>query len=266
MPDNFTLEIANIPVRITCDDWALVDALCKRYEPFLSDRGAQANLEANVTRTQAPPTLFQVQPNFLPTGFALVGENYYGSFDLDQAQGTISISSILPQEDLEYFLRLVYSFLVFQSSGILFHSAAIARDEKAYLFFGHSGSGKTTVSRLSSTYTILNDDLVVIQPEVTHWQVYPTPFWNPTQVKPCSQSAPLAMILRLVQDKQVFLEPITPAQAIADMLASVPVINADNKRSAALLDRCRRLLNDVPAYRLHFLPDTSFWKAIEEVV
>ena len=67
-------------------------------------------------------------------------------------------------EEVEYFLRVIYALLVFQAGGLLFHAAGIVRDGQCYLFFGHSGSGKTTVARLSSTDLVLNDDLVVLIP------------------------------------------------------------------------------------------------------
>jgi hypothetical protein len=133
------------------------------------------------------------------------------------------------------------------------------------VFFGHSGSGKTTVARLSSDAVVLNDDLLLLMPSEHRqgWTVYSTPFWNPTQVSPAgSLSAPLADMFRLVQDQTVYQEEMEPGQALAELVTSVPVIPADPTRLVSLLERGNRLVSSVPIFKLHFLPDASFWDVI----
>ncbi len=92
------------------------------------------------------------------------------------------------------------------------------------------------------------------------WAVHSTPFWNPTQVQPDGVgSAPMAGLFRLVQAKEVFTAPMQPGQAVAELVASVPVLGLDPARSLGTLARCRRLSQDIPVHHLHFLPDDSFW-------
>jgi len=163
---------------------------------------------------------------------------------------------------------VAYALLVFEVGGLMFHTAGIVRKGKAHLFFGHSGSGKTTVSRVSDTDTILNDDLLILLPQPGKdpanfkWMAYSTPFWNPTQVQPTRESAPVVGIYRLVQDRDVFLEPMGSGQALAEMISNIPVIPDDPARGTELLNRGTTFLKEVPAYRLHFLPDNSFWDVI----
>jgi hypothetical protein len=133
---------------------------------------------------------------------------------------------------------------------------------RAYLFFGPSGSGKTTVARCSSPEAVLNDDLVLLLPEMQGWRAFGTPFSNPTQVTPRQDSAPAAALLRLVQSKEVRLAPLSRAQALAELLASVPVLNASPNPP---LERCQLVLAGLPAYFLHFLPDPSFWPVVAAI-
>ena len=66
---------------------------------------------------------------------------------------------------LANFLRVTYALLLIRHGGFLFHSAGMIRNGCGYLFYGHSGSGKTTVSRLSQNHvTLLSDDLVAGPP------------------------------------------------------------------------------------------------------
>jgi hypothetical protein len=132
------------------------------------------------------------------------------------------------------------------------------------VFFGHSGSGKTTVARNSSGKRVLNDDLVVLQREGEYWNASSTPFWNPTQVKPLNLSGKIHALYQLVQDRHVVLEPVSPAIALAEFLANVPVMNGDPTRGQELVERCLMIVNSVPVYRLHFLPDGTFWVVLED--
>ncbi len=190
---------------------------------------------------------------------------YEGYIDVARGEGQLALSSAQPLEDLDYYARVACAVLAFQAGGLLFHAAGIIHDGRGYCFFGYSGSGKTTVARLSPRDVVLNDDLVLLMPADSGWTVHATPFWNPTQVAPSGATcAPLAGLFRLIQDKQVYVEALTPAQALAELVASAPVISADPSRTGQLLERGRRLIRQTPMYKLHFLPDPSLWPAVEQ--
>ncbi len=264
MSDSFAIEIAGYPVRVESDNAEIVSSLLQRYCSFLSKREPILTVEVHSSKVNRQPMLFDVPVLFHKDGLTITHERYRGQIDLRASKAIISVESISPADDIEYFLRMVYSLMFFEKGGMLFHSAAIVRENHAHLFFGLSGSGKTTAARLSENYLVLNDDLVALIDCGTHWQVFGTPFWNPSQVEPSARSAPLYMLLRLVQDQKVYLEPLSPAQGMAEMITSVPLINADPSRTHELVTRCQSLMVSVPVYRLHFRKDNSFWNAIIE--
>lgn len=257
------LSIAGMGVSVACRDARLIAELSQRYrdfpchsQPLLS---AVVHLQANAGAPLNPdPEL-----SFMPTGMQFWSQGFSGSINSHGGTALLTLDHSQAVEGVDYFLRLVYALLAYQAGGFLFHAAGVVHRGVALLFFGHSGSGKTTICRLSSGDLVLNDDLVVLLPEGAGWVAHATPFWNPSQIRPAPHSAAVAGLYRLEQDRQVYRESLSRAQALAEVISNVPVIPADPGRSGALLVRCTRLLAAVPAYRLHFLPDASFWQVID---
>lgn len=262
---SFGLSIAGIGVSVVCNDESLLMQLSRLYREFALEGDEQFKVRIELRGREGVGAFLEVDTSFRDSIMEFKSPVYEGFVDTHNAYGQLSLSSSRPQDEVEYFLRVVYALLVFNAGGLLFHAAGIVRRERAFLFFGHSGSGKTTISRLSRDNVVLNDDLVVLLPQGEGWRAYATPFWNPTQIRPTSNSAPVAGLFRLVQDKDVFLEAMGKGQAIAEMIASVPVIPEDRSRGVELLARCGSLLEEVPSYRLHFLPDDSFWTVVDNL-
>ena len=259
---SFSLEIAGIRIVLACNHAGLCKALSQRYQAFLTEHASQFKVNVSWAK-KVNSTAFTI-PNITIDGYRvqLTAPEFSGFCDFTEHQAEIMIQIMTPVEAVDYFLRVVFALLAFEAQGIMVHGAGILHNERGYLFFGHSGSGKTTLSRLSVNDAVLNDDLVVLMPLKNAWMMYGTPFWHPSQIEPNPLSASLIAMYRLVQDKSVFIESLTPGQALAELMANVPIIPSDSRLSFLLLDRCMILLQRVPAYQLHFLPDASFWQAI----
>jgi len=163
---------------------------------------------------------------------------------------------------IELFFRVVTAIRIFSLGGLMLHAAGIVRDQLGYIFTGYSGAGKTTVCRLSDGCKVLNDDMVILCPEESGWQISATPFTNPTQVRPGSGSAPLYQILFLRQDKNHHLEDIPNSNAVAELLTHIPVISHSPQHTSLLVGRCVDIIRKMPAKELHFLPDNGFWKLL----
>ena len=257
------LSVSGIGVRLDCDHAQLNRKLCERYQLFPAAGDIQ--LEGRVEWV-SPASLSSISPPaiaFQDGVLHFTTPGYEGSIDIEKNKATLSFSSSHPVEEVDYFLRAIYALLLFRSGGVMIHGAGILRHRRAYLFIGYSGSGKTTIARLSEADLVLNDDLIAVTPDGDGWRACATPFWNPTQVQPNPTSGPLAAMFHLVQAKRVTVKAMSPGRSLAELLANLPVISADPGRSVSILDRALDLLRDVPAYQLHFLPDRSFWQVVE---
>lgn len=267
----FTLSLADLALTISTDA-ALSAALLKRYAAYLLpdrptvDGSPTATFSVQIERAGQTPRATDERPLiFRADGAYFTDPAYSGHIDLTRQHARLTLDSAMPVEDADYFIRTLYALRCFEAGGLLFHAAGLVRHGRGYLFFGHSGSGKTTVSRLSPEALVLNDDLVALMPHAGQWHMHSTPFSNPTQH--ASPVGPQAAIVhgayRLIQDRRVYVQDLPPALAVAEIVASSPIVCADPARTLDLLTRARQLHTAVPIRHLHFLPDNSFWTVVE---
>ena len=264
MTETTALTIGPLCVLIEAIDPAVHTTLRSAYRAFVMNAApASHSLIAHVTYARGSAS---TDWPFIFDGGILrfTASHCTGAIDANHRVAQVAVTAPQPFEPIDYVVRAALALLTFDAGGLLFHAAGLAQHGLGFGFFGYSGSGKTTVARVSTAAVILNDDLVVLLPRADRWDMMATPFSNPTQVSPLGpQSVPLAALYRLVQDRSVFVEPIDPAAAIAEVIASSPVVNADPDRALGLLARAERLVNSVSVQRLHFLPDASFWGVID---
>lgn len=260
--------IAGIVIEISSENVHLIGCLRQRYLAFAGDGSPALKIvirwqsTSSGDRSEKPFFIDQDSSSFEQGNLRFSSAAYQGEVDLKQACGWLQLQTASPMDGVEYFFRVAYALYLFEMGGILLHGAGLVRDGFAHVFFGHSGSGKTTISRLSKDVVVLNDDLVALRPSDHGWDVYATPFWNSTQVAPTSHAAPLAGLYRLVQDCRIWLEKVSAAQAVAELAASVPVVSSDPQRSKFLMERCLQLATLVGVKRLHFREDNTFWDVI----
>ncbi len=264
-PAAFTIDIAGRRVRIVCDDTALLRQVEQYYHAFADVSGSPAHLVTSFVlgSDEPPPVVALHQIAFDHRTGTLVAPYTRGTIDVEAGHAALVLDARAPQVGIEYSLRVIYALLIFHTGGLLLHSAAIVRQDQAFVFFGPSGVGKTTVSRLSPNDIVLNDDLVVVFPQQNQWFVCATPFWNITQVRPSGpRCAPLRGMLRLVQAPHVALKEMSRARALAELLSAVLMAPCDAERSHEVFAVVERLLQDVLLYELFFLADDSFWNVV----
>ena len=262
-PALIRLEIGGIALALSFSDLSLSERIEKRYQDFITARDDGFHAEMEIEEAAAGSSLMNELIEFDKDVLICEAPGCRAVIDPIGCRGELALRAERPVEQVDYYLRLAVALLAYQAGGLLFHAAAVVRRGKGFAFFGYSGSGKSTVARLSSGDVVLNDDLVLLLPRGSGWDVFTTPFWNQFSHRPAVDFAPLAGLYRLVKGQRVFLESLPVPLAVAEMLSCLPVVNADSHRTATLVDRCQSILSCTPAYRLHFLLDASFWLAVD---
>lgn len=259
------IEIAQICSSIVCDDDNLVDLLKHRYQGFFSQNDPIVSIEVGTKdspKSKNDPPLGVRSPEARITSkdnrIAIEGIDFKGVFDTKR--GKAYIYQPLFIHPFDWFLRLIYSYYLVQVGGFFLHSAAIVKQDKGYVFFGPSGSGKSTIAALSPE-SCLCDELVIIKRTEGSYCVFGTPFWNGK-----NKSVPLRGLYELRKGQQVSLTRFHPVEATTALLSNMEFGLQTPQMTKELFLATSDLVETVPCYSMHSLPDNSFWPCIEEAM
>jgi hypothetical protein len=168
---------------------------------------------------------------------------------------------------LENVFRVLAAYRLLEIGGAVLHSAAVTDGEAAWLLLGPSGAGKSTAAGLcrEGGAAVLSDDLnaVVLEGDVP--RVVQLPFTGDLGGDACPGSLPLRAVLRLVKGSENRLQPLSPARALAGLVAAAPFVNRDPWREDALLGVLERLARAVPSYELVFSLGGGLWDSLQDL-
>jgi len=263
-----SVKIANFVVALDTNDTGVAQRLEQRYHEFL---GSNETPDISITLKIVPGALY-IEPKPGPwiiessyEGDRLVYRSYQeqGEVDLINGQGYLEMD---PKTQVDNFLRTIFAWLCVMNDALLLHSAGVIRDGLGYVFFGPSGAGKTTTSRLASkSGHVVSDDLVIISCGVNKCTLHGVPFKGELSEAPrANQQAPLKGLYRLRQDTSHYLEPIPHIKAVADLVAASPFIVREKQLSEQLMKVCSKIAKCVPVQQLHFKRDDGFWEIITD--
>jgi len=166
----------------------------------------------------------------------------------------------------ENYLRSLMAYRLLSLGGVLLHSAAVVAGGSARVFFGHSGAGKSTISKLAldSGREILSDDLNAILPQGGQAMVQRLPFAGELgQTGDRGAAVPLAGLYSLKQAPAHAIRELSPAQALAALVACAPYVNNDPQRMNRLFDNLGWLVDTVPVRQLAFARDPAVWDILD---
>ncbi|MFA5976316.1 MAG: hypothetical protein WC859_09175 [Elusimicrobiota bacterium] len=159
-------------------------------------------------------------------------------------------------------------WLALRRKGMILHGAAVSLSGKGLAFIGHSGAGKTTISRLFRTHSsaqVLNDERILLWREGKHWHVAGTP-WHGELRQVSKGAALLKRFSVLVQatDNQFLPRPPQPVLKSIFTEAYLPLWNQE--AMARLVEAATRLVKDVPSGELRFTQDNRIVRYLYERV
>jgi hypothetical protein len=268
-----TVEIGGIPILLEPSDPNFCDVLESRYETFatrnssptassqnpacrfeiyLDATGRASDEDANVTRSGS---LW----HFRRGDFDATWDPRAGHGRITQCPNPYSIDTVL---------RITHSLVLAEQGGFLLHAASAIRNQRAFLFAGVSGAGKTTMSRLAPPdATVLTDEISYVRrSDLTNTHSYTafgTPFAGELARVGANTSAPLEALYLLVQGPENRIEPISKIAAARAIMRHVLFFAEEQDLVAKVFDSVLEFVSRVHVAQLIFTPDARAWELIQ---
>ena len=157
-------------------------------------------------------------------------------------------------------IMVMYALATANSQTALFHSSVVSYQGKAYMFLGHSGTGKSTHSSLWLKYIegteLVNDDNPVVRIIDGVARVYGSPWSGKT---PCYRNVvyPVGAIVKLDQAPYNEIKRLKGVRAYAAVVPSISGKRWDKQVADGLHETENLLAQLVPVWHLDCLPDEA---------
>jgi hypothetical protein len=257
-----TVEIGDIPILLQPNDPKFCEVLEDRYAGFLNPdshpacqfeiqldpKGRPSDEDARVTR-QGALWSFQ-RGDFRATWDARAGRGH-----IRQCPNPYSIDTVL---------RITHSLVLAEEGGFLVHAASAIRNERAYLFAGVSGAGKTTMARLAPPdATVLTDEISYVRRIGRNYKAYGTPFAGELARVGANTSAPLETLYLLVQGPENRISPVPKMDAARALMRHVLFFAEEKEMVARVFDSVLEFVSHIEVAQLVFTPDARAWELIQ---
>ncbi len=176
------------------------------------------------------------------------------------AKGVVKVSGSLDAQMLKFALWIGYGLETMDKMRIAFHGSCIVAEDRAYLFLGESGTGKSTHTRLWRENIkgcfLLNDDSPIISVEEDGIWAYGSPWSGKT---PCyrQERYRLGGFVRLSQAPHNRIRRLSPLMAYAALHPSCPPQFAKDSLYDDISVTLNDILGGIPVYAMECLPDAD---------
>jgi hypothetical protein len=247
----------------------------RQYEPFLTDPTDELSFSVEVV-DELPVTAIHEELRQEDEGQAIVaghldGGKAYFEFWLGKKLCSTMVADkdyrqaqVCVKENWSFgvnnAMMVMYALATANSQTALFHSSVVSYQDKAYMFLGHSGTGKSTHSSLWLKYIegteLVNDDNPVVRILDGVARVYGSPWSGKT---PCYRNVvyPVGAIVKLDQAPYNEIQRQKGIMAYAAIVPSISGKRWDKQLAEGLHETENLLAQMVPVWHLDCLPDEA---------
>ena len=164
--------------------------------------------------------------------------------------------------------QLLFMYILARNNGALIHSAGIEINGKGFIFAGPSGAGKSTLSRLFALQKkpgihLLSDERIVARRIGGTLKAFGTP-WSGEAGIALNRCMSLSGIFFLHHGNANSIMKIEAKEALEKLLKVVSIPWYDRDVMPEVLTFCEDLVSNIPAFELHFKPDSEVVKLLEK--
>ena len=247
----------------------------RQYEPFLTDPTEEQTFSVEVV-DELPMTIFHEELRQDDEGQVIVAGNLDGGeacFEFWLGKKLCStmltdkdyrVAKVCVKQDWSFgvnnAMMVMYALATANSQTALFHSSVVSYQGKAYMFLGHSGTGKSTHSSLWLKHIegteLVNDDNPVVRIIDGVARVYGSPWSGKT---PCYRNVvyPVGAIVKLDQAPYNEIKRLKGVRAYAAVVPSISGKRWDKLLAEGLHETENLLAQIVPVWHLDCLPDEA---------
>lgn len=152
--------------------------------------------------------------------------------------------------------RVILSNRLAHLGGVVLHASGVRFADKAWIFCGRSGIGKTTIARLwrDNGAVLMNDDRIALRWLDGQLWAQATP-WHGEDPEVNPDFVPVAGIFHLRQEKENRIEMLSTAESVSRLFATAMAPFYNKKSMEQLLAAAVPALESVSSYILEFTPD-----------
>ena len=179
---------------------------------------------------------------------------------------TNGVLHILPDcQDIRFCvdtaLMLMYAFRTAPLMTLEMHAAVVVKEEKGYLFLGHSGTGKSTHAQMwlqafPDTWLLNDDNPILRVMDNGEVRVYGSPWSGKT---PCYNSAYARVggVIKLSQAPHNQIRKLSLPEAYAYILSSASGLKIERQMTDNMYNTIRDVITQVGCYHMECLPNTE---------
>jgi hypothetical protein len=258
--NHFYIKITDHKLKISLPENDFLPFLSERFS-FFNEQGNKPDLSISITKGYGVPFKdYDVKIIQKETTLLYQRKDYLIEVDENFTRAMISAYDELA---LKHALMNLYSaFILHNNWGLLLHSSCVIEGERAHIFAGHSGAGKSTAARLSVPRELLSDEATLIKITDNSITVYDSPFRSELEKGNHNKCVPLSSVQLLsqaVQNKRIQLKQSDAFMQLMDKVFYWP---HKEDEVARVLELLKVLVKKIPVYELHFQKNNTFWELI----
>jgi hypothetical protein len=253
------IGIGGISVRLHTESPEFVEMLGDRYAGFLTPAAnTDYEFEVELEHPQGIDPDADVRVFREGESWCLERGDFRAQWNPETRRGWIR--QVPNPYSIDSVLRIVHTLVLAREGGMLMHSSSAVYGDRALVFAGVSGVGKTTISRLAPQGVhVLTDEMSFVRREHGGYFAYGTPFAGELARPGANLRAPLSGIFLLAQGPTNRVDELSGADAVRGLMANILFFAQDRELVQAVFSAAIDLAKQVPVRRLTFVPDSSVW-------
>jgi hypothetical protein len=259
--ESLTLSIADVTLGIRSPVAGVVHRFREMYGEFITDApSCHATLEINCQNLNA---LIRTDELPFAVGAQMIYSNYLyaAAYDPLTRQATLVTNMENIYGFAEEYLLKLFSHLCLEQDRLMFHCATLAdTQDNAYIFYGPSGIGKSTVVRNAPGLRVISDDVVILaRNDNQQFRIFKTPLERNKQRGSAENTLTIKGMYRLVQASHTCLQALTPVEHLTKVLGNLWNLDFSKDGYGRAMQLLSKHYLDVPGYDLHLQKDSNFW-------